>query len=147
MNVPNEVLDRTAARLFRQQGLLAAVLRRLREANVPGDILADLEAVQNIAQVEQGALVRAGAADPLEAARADTRERMRAAGFDTPEPGLRLVLSTPRAVTAVDALEVAAQAYIAWDEERGIEGGIGEVISDYAASARQEVFGPVELFR
>ena len=147
MNLDQEPLNEWAELLYRSEMRLESIAERLQTAG-PADCLAELNLVRaHINRVKRG-LVRGGADDPLESALASTREAMRAAGFEAPEPvpvPLHLLTSeTNRRFYAL--LQQLLPIAVARDRERGwYPEGPAQAVAEMLADAQFEVNGPKGL--
>lgn len=120
----------------------------------------DLAEKQNSLLLRAGDALRGGrmedAADLVDTARRKalliTRQMDRAGAVLPPpsaavENALDLSLSgltiSDAARRDAEALRAAANARLALEKERGIEDGLGELLSDWATQAERNVFGPV----
>lgn len=146
VNTPNEASNQAHIKISRLQNLLAALDLQLREAAADSKVLSDLDTARTIVQATLSSLVQRQPVNPTQVIECTIHARL-----PEPTPGLmesdtRRVSKnpTPMAVYALGTLQVAANAYTQWDRERGIAYGLGNVLTEYAVAAKNEVFGPAD---
>lgn len=133
-------------KLMRLQSLLAALDLHLRDAGADSAVLADLQAARAIVETTLSTLIHE------EGNTAAHTARESGACTSETEAGRRHASvrrsstfgPTPMAVHALGSLRAAASAVTQWDKERGIDYGLGNVLTEYAAATRNEVFGPYD---
>lgn len=144
MSIRNETSIQTHMKLMRLQNLLGALNLHLRDVGADSAVLADLEAARSIVQTTISVLLSGEGDDTSHTAVVEVGARTADAESEPSHAPVRRSIwgPTPMAVHALGSLRAAANAVTLWDKERGIDCGLGSVLTEYAAAARNEVFGP-----
>jgi len=135
--IPQEVSTKAHAKLSCLQNLLSMLDTHLRDTGADGTVLADVESARVMVQTTILALTHAEHEPRSQTTDAEPDTYIEAGSY--PEPPMP---PTPVAIQALGTLRAAAHAYTQWDRERGIVYGLGNVLTEYATAARDEVFGP-----
>ena len=133
--IPYEVSTKVHAKLSCLRNLLSMLDTHLREADADGAVLADVEAARVIVQTTILTLTHSEHEARFQTADAEP-DACSKQEHDLKTP------PTPVAIQALGTLRAAANAYTQWDRERGIVYGLGNVLTEYATAARDEVFEP-----